>query len=158
MTKQQFKITIAAPKEIVWDALWQDETYREWTSAFSEGSHAITDWKKGSKVHFLDGNGQGMFSRIADRRDNDFMSIQHLGLVKDGQEVADSQESEEWQGYENYTLTEDDGKTEVVVDLSYGNQSDDIIKMFAEIFPKALAKLREIAERKASESIELHKR
>lgn len=153
MTKQQFKITIAAPKEVVWDALWEDSSYREWTSAFSEGSHAITDWKKGSKVHFLDGNNQGMFSRIADRRDNEFMSIQHLGLVKDGKEIVDTEKSKEWEGYENYTLTTVNGKTELVVDLSYGSEAAETVKMFEEIFPKALAKLREIAERHVSEPV-----
>ena len=79
------------------------------------------------------------------------MSIQHLGLVKDGREVADSEKNEEWEGFENYTLSERDGKTEVIVDLSYGNQSADVVKMFEEAFPKALAKLREIAERNVTE-------
>ena len=52
MEKQRFKIAISAKPEKVWDVLWNDQTYREWTSVFSDGSHAETDWKKGSKVLF----------------------------------------------------------------------------------------------------------
>ena len=50
MERKEFTIDINAPREKVWDVLWQDDSYRKWTSVFSEGSHAETDWKKGSKV------------------------------------------------------------------------------------------------------------
>jgi len=56
----EFSINIEAPKEKVWNTLWNDQTYREWTSAFAEGSRAETDWKKGSRVLFTDGKGSGM--------------------------------------------------------------------------------------------------
>ena len=53
MKKLQFSIEINAPKEKVWDTLWQDENYRKWTSVFIEGSFAESDWKEGGKIHFL---------------------------------------------------------------------------------------------------------
>ncbi|MEX2593834.1 MAG: hypothetical protein WD426_13755 [Anditalea sp.] len=37
--KLHFSKRINAPKEKVWDTMLKDETYREWTSAFTEGSH-----------------------------------------------------------------------------------------------------------------------
>ena len=49
MEKLHYDIAINATPEKVWKVLWTDQTYREWTSAFSEGSHAKTDWKEGSK-------------------------------------------------------------------------------------------------------------
>ena len=58
MKKLNFTTKIDAPKEKVWNTLWNDATYRAWTSAFAEGSFAETDnWKEGSKVLFLDPNG-----------------------------------------------------------------------------------------------------
>jgi hypothetical protein len=86
MEKLHYDIAINATPEKVWKVLWTDKTYREWTSAFSEGSHAETDWKEGSKVLFLDGNGQGMVSKIAVNRPNEFMSFEHLGEVHEGKE------------------------------------------------------------------------
>ncbi len=58
-------ITINAPLEKVWNILWDDATYRKWTSAFQEGSHAVSDWKQGSPIRFLGPGGQeGMYSVI----------------------------------------------------------------------------------------------
>jgi hypothetical protein len=145
MIKQQFKTTINAPREKVWDILWDDATYRQWTSAFSEGSRAETDWKKGSKVLFLDGTGQGMAATIADNKPNEFMSIKHLGVVKDGVEDYDSPEVKAWAGaLENYTLKTVNGKTELIIDMDI---TEDYAEMFAQMWPKALDKVKELAEK-----------
>jgi hypothetical protein len=145
MVKQQFKTTINAPREKVWNILWDDATYRQWTSAFSEGSRAETDWKKGSKVLFLDGSGQGMAATIADNKPNEFMSIKHLGVVKDGVEDYDSPEVKAWAGaMENYTLKTQDGKTELTIDMDI---TEEYKEMFAQMWPKALAKVKELAEK-----------
>src|SRR5215216_1793804 len=105
MEKKRFKIAISAPKEKVWKLLWNDAGYRQWTSVFSEGSMAETDWEKGSKVLFLDGKGSGMVSRIADKVPNEYMSFEHLGIVENGVEDIKSEKVKEWAGaMENYTL------------------------------------------------------
>ena len=83
MQKKEYKISINAPREKVWKTLWDDATYRKWTAVFSEGSNAQspdTDWKKGSKILFVDAKGEGMVSRIADVRKNEYMSFEHLAL------------------------------------------------------------------------------
>ena len=46
METLNFSININAPKEKVRKVLWDDSSYREWTSAFSEGSYAETDNRK----------------------------------------------------------------------------------------------------------------
>jgi hypothetical protein len=145
MTKQEFKTTINAPKEKVWDILWSDATYPQWTSVFAEGSRAETDWKKGSKVLFLDGKGSGMVSKIADNKPNEYMSIEHLGYVRDGKEDLESEEVKKWAGaHENYTLKNVGDKTELVVDMDITDEYKDY---FVETWPKALEKLKEIAEK-----------
>ncbi|MEI9912589.1 MAG: hypothetical protein WDO71_24880 [Bacteroidota bacterium] len=54
MQRINFSISINAPKEKVWQVLWNDSSYRQWTSAFSEGSYVVTDnWKEGTKILFL---------------------------------------------------------------------------------------------------------
>jgi hypothetical protein len=146
MEKQGFNITIDAPRETVWDILWADTSYREWTSVFSEGSHAETDWKKGSKVLFLDGKGYGMVSSIAENIPNEFMSIRHLGVVKDGVEDLDSEKVREWAGaMENYTLKTVDGKTALTIEM---DMNDEYKSYFMDTWPKALDKIKELAEKK----------
>jgi uncharacterized protein YndB with AHSA1/START domain len=148
MKNSQYKIRIDAPREKVWNILWDDNTYPQWTAPFAEGSKAETDWKKGSKVLFLDGKGQGMVSTIVDKKPNEFMSFKHLGVVKDGVEDVDSPASQEWAGgFENYTLKSIDGGTELVVDLSANNIPAEFVDYFEKTWPIALNKLKELAEK-----------
>lgn len=145
MERQHFIILIDAPRERVWQILWNDQSYREWTSVFGEGSRAETDWKKGSKVLFLGGSNEGMVSKIEENITNEFMSIRHLGIVKNGVEDMDSEEVKKWKGaMENYTLKDVNGKTELIIDMDISEEHSDY---FQTTWPKALEKVKEIAEK-----------
>jgi uncharacterized protein YndB with AHSA1/START domain len=144
MKRQNYNATIKAPKEKVWDTLWGKESYKKWTAAFAEGSDAITDWKEGSKVLFTDGSGQGMVALIARRIDHEYLSLRHLGMLKDGKEILEGPEVEGWAGAEeNYTLTEESGTTKLDVDIDL---TDKWLEYFNKTWPKALQKLKELAE------------
>jgi hypothetical protein len=125
--------------------LWDDSSYRAWTAVFSPGSHARTDWNKGSKVLFVDGSGSGMVSMIEDKVPNEFMSFKHLGEVRDGVEDVESDRVKQWAGaHENYTLKSENGKTLLTVDMDL---TEEFAGMFNDIFPKALDKVKELAEK-----------
>lgn len=145
MKKLTFSIQINAPKELVWNVLWNDQSYRAWTSVFHPGSYAQSDWKEGSKILFLGGDGSnGMISKIARLIPNEFMSFQHLGELKNGVEDFDSPAAKGWAGaFENYTLHEKNSGTELNVELDADNSFADY---FAQTFPKALDKVKELAE------------
>ena len=144
MERKSFSISINASREKIWDVLWSDGSYRQWTSVFAEGSRAETDWKKGSKVLFHDGKGDGMVSTIIENIPNEFMSIKHLGEVKNGIEDTASEKVKQWAGaMENYTLTEVDGKTELNVDMDIAEEYKDY---FLTTWPKALEKIKQLAE------------
>lgn len=144
MEKQVFNISINAPREKVWNTLWNDDTYRAWTAPFAEGSHVQGDWKKGSKVLFLDGKGDGMVSAIEENIPNEYMSIKHLGEVKKGIEDVDSPRVQQWSGaHENYTLKTVNGKTELKIDMDIAEEFKDY---FETTWPKALDKIKELAE------------
>lgn len=145
MNRLQFSTNVNAPREKVWDVLWDDTNYQKWTSVFSEGSRAETDWREGSKVLFLDGKGSGMYSKIAKKVPNEFMSFEHLGVVKDGKELPQDEESEKWSGAsEEYRLKETNGSTELIVEMDV---TDDFEDYFKQTFPKALEKVKELSER-----------
>jgi hypothetical protein len=146
MEKLNFSVNINAPREKVWNVLWHDSTYRAWTSVFAPGSHAVTDWKEGSKVLFLDGKGQGMVSKIAVSRPHEYLSFEHLGIVKDGVEDFESDEVKQWAGvFENYTLTESNGTTNLKIDMDSNNEWKDY---FSKTWPSALEKIKELSENK----------
>jgi len=145
MEKQTFKIMIDASRAKVWEILWGDETYREWTSVFSPGSSAKTDWNEGSKVLFGDNEGNGMVSRIAKKKVNEFMSFEHLGEVHNGVETIGEGKASAWAGaMENYYLKDVQGKTELTVDIDI---TDDFKEFFATAWPKAMEKLKSMAEK-----------
>jgi L-rhamnose mutarotase len=150
MQKLHKSIFIQAPREKVWDTMLSDETYREWTSAFHPGSHYRGDWNQGSKIIFVgpgeDGKSEeGMVSRIAESRRPEFVSIEHLGIYKNGVEDTTSDAARQWSpAFENYTFTEKDGGTELTLDQDILEEYKD---MFGEMWDKALLKLKEIAER-----------
>jgi uncharacterized protein YndB with AHSA1/START domain len=143
-----FSVQINAPREKVWSVLFDDATYRQWTAVFHEGSYAETDWQEGSKALFLGPGGKdGMVSTIARNIPNEFLSIKHLGTVKDGVEDTTSEEVQKWAGgLENYTLKEKDGGTELTVDGS--KIPEEYYDYFTGVWPKALAKVKELSESK----------
>lgn len=153
MEKIRFSIEIHAPKKKVWGAMLEDDSYREWTEAFMPGSHYVGDWSKGSKMLFLapgeKGGMSGMVSTIKENRPYDYVSIEHLGVVQDGKEDTTSESVTGWAGaHEDYTLKESAGVTEVLVEL---DTVEEYMEMFQNVWPKALQKLKEVAERRTDQ-------
>jgi hypothetical protein len=149
--KLNFSIVINAPKAKVWSTMLDDATYRVWTEAFSPGSHYVGEWSKGSKIFFLGpdpttGKMGGMVSRIKENRLHECISIEHLGMVHDGKEDTTSEAVKAWVGMsENYTFKENGKNTEVLVELD--STGGDFEEMFKDMWPKALQKLKELAEK-----------
>lgn len=144
MEKLKFNISINAPREKVWKILWDDKTYRKWTTPFSEGSYMESDWKIGGKTLFLGSEGNGMVSTILQLKENEFLSFKHLGMIKDGKEDLESEEIKKWSGLlETYALEYSENQTFLSVDLDIG---DDYKVYFIETFPKALKIVKELSE------------
>ena len=161
MEKLQFKVSINAPVSKVYDCMLginNKSTYEQWTSLFNPTSTYEGSWDKGNKILFLgvDEKGEkgGMVSRIAENIPNQFVSIQHYGLLKADQEITEGPEVEKWaNGFENYTFEENNARpddpvgretTTVTVDL---DTTADFIDYMNKSYPKALDKLKEICEK-----------
>ena len=151
LQKLQFKINIQAPAIKIYDnmlGLNSISTYEEWTAFFNPTSSYEGTWEKGSKMYFVgvDEKGEkgGMVSKIAENIPNQFVSIQHYGLLQAGIEITEGPEVEKWaNGYENYTFEEDNGTTIVTVEVDV---TEDFSDYMNETYPKALGKLKEIYE------------
>jgi uncharacterized protein YndB with AHSA1/START domain len=141
MNRLHFSIDIAAPPDKVWRMLWNDASYCDWTSVFSEGSYAVSDWNEGSTIRFLDASGRnGMSAVIEKMRPGEFMSFRHEAEIKEGQ----LQQPADWFGaHENYTLTGRDGGTTLSVDL---DAPDEYRQIFEGKFPHALQRVKTLSE------------
>lgn len=152
MKKSTFDIHINAPAGKVFDLMLgisDKATYEHWTARFNPTSTYEGRWDKGSKMLFIgtDESGEkgGMVSRIAEIIPNEYVSIQHYGLVKADEEITEGPDVEKWaNGYENYTFAESNGATLVTVDL---DTTEDLVDYFNETYPNALNALKALCER-----------
>ena len=140
MTRLHYTVDIDAPRERVWAVLWDDKTYRDWTSAFMEGSHAVSDWKEGSKIQFLDPSGNGMAAIIEKKVPNERMTFRHIAEIKEGKEHP---APSSWaNAREEYTLKDNGRGTTLTIDT---DAADEHKETFEKAFPKALQRLKELA-------------
>jgi uncharacterized protein YndB with AHSA1/START domain len=150
MQKFNTSIFIDAPKEKVWDTMLDKDSYQTWTKPFNPTSRFVGDWSEDSEILFIgtdeDGKNEGgMVSRIAKNVPYEYLSIEHLGIIKDGVEDTTSEEAKSWApAFENYTLTEKDGGTELTIDQDLDEQ---YAQEFREMWAKALQKLKELSEK-----------
>jgi uncharacterized protein YndB with AHSA1/START domain len=145
MQRLRFSTVVNAPRAKVWNTMLEDGTYRQWTSVFNPaGSYYEGEWTTGSDIRFLgpneDGTVSGMLATVKEARPHEFISIQHLGELGQGKETRDDPQREL---FENYTFAEQNGSTELVVDVDV---EDNYKPMFEEMWPKALARLKALAE------------
>lgn len=144
MEKLSFSTSINAPREKVWSVLWDKNSYPKWTSVFAEGSDAITNWEEGSRVLFVSGGGDGMVSRIAEKRPNELMSFEHIGVIKNNVEDTESEEVKQWAGArESYCLKEENGQTHLSVEMDITEEYKDY---FLNTWPKALEQVKNLSE------------
>lgn len=143
--KREYKIEINANAQKVWYALWDDAHYRKWTSVFIEGSYAKTDnWKEGTTVHFLNPDGSGMFSIITENKLFKKMTFTHKGEIKNFKEKPFDVKAKQWlDAIESYTLTENNGYTNLLVEA---NLPEDFVEFTDKTYPIGLQIVKESAE------------
>ena len=152
MKKLKFKVNINAALDKVYDLMLgisSKSSYEAWTAVFNPTSTFEGSWKKGAKMLFVgtDEKGEkgGMVSEIADLIPNRFVSIRHYGLLKAGEEITAGPEVEQWaNGLENYYFEENNGTTEVTIELDTVPDFEDYMN---QTYPKALDKLKMLCEK-----------
>ena len=137
---KQFSIRIKAPKEKVWQTLWEDKTLRDWANIIDEGMYMTGEMKEGNEVQFISPlTGYGVTSLIEKLIPNEFVSFKHQMDMKNGEE-----REKEWTGgTESYSLTENNGITTLTVKLDV---PPDQVETFEVRFPKALQRVKILAE------------
>ena len=105
-----------------------------------EGSFAESDWKEGGKIHFLTSDRNGMFGIIEKLVPFEKMYFLHKGEVLNGIEQEETYGTE---AIERYHLIENEEKTTLEVTL---NTIEEYLGYFANTFPKALKKIKQLSE------------
>lgn len=146
MKRIKMSIEINAPKEKVWEVLLNDQYTRQWYAEFSEGSHAETDWKEGSKAVFTDNTHSGLISKVTKNKPFEVFSLEYQGVVMAGEEDYESQVAKEIKGgLEAYQLSEMEGKTTLNIESDMG---DEYFDSMSASWEKALKKVKQLSEKK----------
>ena len=142
----KYQTEIDAPAEKVWDILWNEKTYPQWTHFFSPDSQMVTDWKVGGKTYFTDASKKnGMVSTIDKIEENKYLIFKHLGEITDGVEDTESEKVKVWSGSkEAYYLEENNGKTTLKVEV---DSDENYKEMFDNGFTKGLQIIKELSEK-----------
>ena len=142
----KYQTEIDAPAEKVWDILWNEDTYSQWTNYFSPDSEMVTDWKVGGKTYFTDASKKnGMVSTIDKIEENKYLIFKHLGEITDGVEDIESEKVKVWSGSkEAYYLEENNGKTILKVEV---DSDENYKEMFDNGFTKGLQIIKELSEK-----------
>ena len=149
MEKLHFNVNIKAPASKVFHAVTDDKLYREWTAEFNPSSYFEGSWGKGERIWFVginkEGKREGMAASIVENIPNKQISIKHIGLVDGDKEITEGPLVDGWaNAMEEYFLEEENGTTifKVVIDCK-----EDFKDYFEKTWPKALDRLKEVAER-----------
>ena len=144
MKKLQFSIEIKAPREKVWNTLWEDKTFREWASIIDPETYMVGDLKEGNEVQFISSaSGYGVTSLVEKLVTGEFLLLRHRA---DTQEDGKREREKEWTGgEESYSLTEKDGTTALTVTFGVPPELEEYFKVN---YPKALKRVQVLAEAK----------
>lgn len=139
MEKLHFNVQINAEPEKVWSVLWDDFSFRQWTSAFTEGSFYQGNLEENGVIKFLDPQNNGMFSKIVKLIPNQEIIFLHLGEIYNGVEAPQNWE----EATERYILTEHENTTSLEVEIQ---TSEEFKTFFEEKFPNALSNVKHLSE------------
>jgi uncharacterized protein YndB with AHSA1/START domain len=143
MNEMLFQVHIYAPRQKVWDTLWQDQTFREWAGIIDPGTYMVGELKEGSEVQFISSeNGYGVTSLVEKIVPNQYLLLRHSA---DTQGSGTQERTSEWTGgTESYKLSEENGVTTLIAAFDVPQEMEEY---FNTVYPKALEKVKELAER-----------
>ena len=142
MTTMRISIDIDASRERVWATLWEDGTFRDWAGLIDEGTYLRGVLEEGKEIEFLSSeNGYGVTSLVERLEPNVYVLFRHSA---DTQESGQELREKEWTGgTESYSLTEQNGKTTLVV---LADIPEEMEELFATRLPLALERVKVLAE------------
>lgn len=143
MKELVFEISINKPKEVVWNTLWDDPSFRDWANNIDEGTYLLGDLVEGNEIQFISSvNGYGVTSLVSKLITNEYILFKHASDTQNtGTETRDNQ----WTGgSESYTL-EDKGDFTLLTIRS--EIPEELVDYFKQAMPIALSRIKVLAEK-----------
>ena len=140
----QFSVDIDAPVAQVHRLMLDDQGYRYWTASFADGSYYEGSWETGGQLRFLTPPGDGMLAEVVEHRPGEFVSLRHLGHLRQGALDSDSEWARDWQpALENYRFSARGRGTRVEIEQQANAAFADYLRA---AWPPALQRLKALCE------------
>ena len=142
MKELEYQIVINKSKEVVWDTLWDDQSFRDWANNIDEGTYLLGDLVEGNEIQFISSvNGYGVTSLVSKLIPNEYILFKHASDTQNkGTETRDKQ----WTGgSESYTLVEENNSTLLTIRSEI---PEELVDYFNQAMPIALNRIKELAE------------
>lgn len=144
MKDLHFGIDIDAPVARVWDCMLDPIAFRDWTRAFCEGSYFEGSWAQGSRMRFLDPDGNGMDAVVDENRLHQRVALRLVGELREGRPNAGSRLHRE-PAHEVYEFSATAGGG-TRLDVHLRGWEDGFADLMAGLWPQALQRLKALAE------------
>lgn len=140
-----FNMKINAPKQKVWDIMFEPELYRAWRVAFSPNSHYEGKLEQGERIKIFDPDVGGAFASIEELEKYSSIFLRYVSIIsKDNQEDTQSDVAKAWMiTTEKYTFSQSEGITILTIEIK---THDDFAEMFSKSWQLALKKLKDLVE------------
>jgi uncharacterized protein YndB with AHSA1/START domain len=143
-------IEISAPKEKVWQVLWDDQTFRDWANIIDPGTYMEGVLQEGSEVNFIGNNNNGVrygvTSKVEKLTPFQHITFRQIADIKISEDGSIEKRDTQWTGgAETYELKEMQDK----IELSHTQDvPDELVEYFESTIPKVLQRIKVLAEAK----------
>lgn len=146
----EYNVDISAPARTVWETMFGEKTYRQWTGKSWPGSRYVGKWEEGSEIKFVSEEQGGTLAKLEKVKPYERVLARHVAVITaDGLQDRSSDQAKGWIGTtEEYKFSEQGGKTtlRVIVDTT-----PEWRKMFDDGWPTGLQELKKLSEKQAVE-------
>jgi uncharacterized protein YndB with AHSA1/START domain len=142
LIRRNYNIFIKSTPENLWHKMLDSESYKYWTQEFEPTSCYSGKLELGEEIQFLSIDGSGMLVKVAKYEKYIIIGFEIIGFVDNGNKILNQEIPN---GVEEYYFEPAENGTElkIIVDTT-PDYDEDMNKMW----PKALLKLKELAESK----------
>ena len=142
MKELEYQIIINRPKEVVWDTLWDDQSFRDWANNIDEGTYLLGDLIEGNEIQFISSvNGYGVTSLVSKLIPYEYILFKH---ASDTQNTGTETRDKQWTGgSESYSLIEKDNQSLLIIRSEI---PDELVEYFNIAMPIALKRIKYLCE------------
>lgn len=142
MKELEYQIIINRPKEVVWDTLWDDQSFRDWANNIDEGTYLLGDLIEGNEIQFISSvNGYGVTSLVSKLIPYEYILFKH---ASDTQNTGTETRDKQWTGgSESYSLIEKDNQTLLIIRSEI---PDELVEYFNNAMPIVLNRIKYLCE------------